>query len=91
MSHLTVVTPSYKPAAKQPAHFLVVDAGLSYVLDGDLLTPKQAAQLIRDCYSVAAEYNPQLIPYDPLLHAKQRLQLLQATASIRAELAKNPS
>jgi hypothetical protein len=87
MSHLTVVTAAFKSTAKQPAHFLVVDAGLSYVLEGDLLTPKQAAQLIRDCYHVAAEYNSQLVAYNPQSHAKLRLKLLQATAATRAQIS----
>jgi len=87
MSNLVVVTPSHKPSFKQPTHFLVVDAGLSYVLEGDLLTPKRAAQLIRDCYHVAAEYNPQLIAYNPKSHAKLRRKLLQATAATRAQIS----
>jgi len=63
MSQLTVVTPAYKSKFKQPTHFLVVDAGLSYVRDGQVITLKHAAQLIRDCYCVNGDYNPVLIPY----------------------------
>lgn len=63
MSHLTLVTPSYKPTFKQPTHFIVVDAGLSYAREGQVITLKYAAQLIRDCYAVNAQHNPVIIPY----------------------------
>jgi hypothetical protein len=74
MSHLTVVTPSFKSAVKQPTHFLVVNAGLTYVNDGQIITLKYAAQLMRDCYHVAAEYNPVLVPYTPPAKPKRHLK-----------------
>jgi hypothetical protein len=74
MSKLVVVTPSYKPTFKQPTHFVIVDAGISYARCGQIVTLKHAAQLIRDCYSVNGDYNPVLIPYTHTkkTHAKLR-------------------
>jgi hypothetical protein len=74
MSHLTVVNAAYQSTVKQPTHFLVVDAGLTYVNDGDILTLKYAAQLMRDCHHVAAEYNPVLVPYTPPAKTKRQLK-----------------
>ncbi len=69
-SHLTVVRPSFN-SVQQATHYVVLDAGLTFVADGDVLTHQEYLRLHAECIVFTDDqYKPVIVPYVEELHAK---------------------
>lgn len=75
-AHLTVVTPNFVPKAKQVTKFIVVDPGVTYVKECQVLSLQEVVKLSRFFYSFHTpemasneNYKVKFIPYNTKLHA----------------------
>lgn len=71
-SHLTVVTPNFVPKIPQVTKYIVINAGLTYVRDHQVITLQQVCQLFKDCYWPQQEdqnLRCHVTPYNPKVRA----------------------
>lgn len=71
-AHLTVVTPNFVPSVPQVTKYIVINAGLTIVADGQILSLRDVARLFHFCYAPQEEnldLRAHITPYNKKIHA----------------------
>jgi hypothetical protein len=67
----TVSNKEHTAMSTQATHYVVLDAGLTFVADGDVLTHQEYVRLHAECIVFTEDqYKPVIVPYVEDLHAK---------------------